>query len=173
MTKDTPFNMGLSIETDSQYTLNQVTQHLKRNEDEGYIGIANAGLVQSTVALLRKRKAPTKMKWVKGHAGHARNEGADMLAKCATHLLPPDDPKMDIDPTLKVTGAKLTKVSRSLTHKAIRAKKLAKLKDGAPRSHTAVNLKLIKDKMKALFEISPTDASFWKAIRNPDFSRQS
>ena len=87
--KDTPFDMGLSIETDSQYTLNQVTRYLKRNEDEGYIGIANAELIQTTVARLRKRKASTKMKWVKGHAGHTRNKGADLLAKLSTQLDPP------------------------------------------------------------------------------------
>jgi ribonuclease HI len=107
--EDTPSSMGLGIETDLQYTLNQITRHLKQNEDEGYIGIANASLIQTTVARLRKRKASTKLKWVKGHAGHTRNEGADMMAKLSTQLDPPDDPNMEIAPTLKVTGAKLTK----------------------------------------------------------------
>ncbi|KAF8235701.1 hypothetical protein L208DRAFT_1255414 [Tricholoma matsutake] len=96
-----------------------------------------------------------------------------MLAKLSTHLLPPDNPKMNITPTLKVTGAKLAKVSQSLTYKAIQAKKLSKLKDRVPCSHTAVNLKLIKDKMKSSFEICPTDTSFWRAIQNQDFSQQS
>ena len=127
MAEDTPFDMGLSIETNSQYTLNQVTQHLKRNKDEGYIGITNPELIQTTVAWLMKHKASTKMKWVKGHAGHTRH-GADMLAKLSTQLNPPDNPNMDITPTLKVTGAKLTKVSQALAYKAIWAKKLSMLK---------------------------------------------
>ncbi|GLB44704.1 putative RNA-DNA hybrid ribonuclease activity [Lyophyllum shimeji] len=171
--EDTPTDMELGIEMDSEYTKNQVTRHLKKNEDEGYIGVANADLIRTTVARLRQRKASTKMKWVKGHAGHTRNEGADKLAELATQLEPLNDPNMNIEPTLKVTGAKLTKVTQALAYKAIRARRLTKLRSKPPRSRTVENLQKVKHTIKSGFDLSPTDASVWKAIRNKDFSRQS
>ncbi|KAF8067091.1 ribonuclease H-like domain-containing protein [Lyophyllum atratum] len=171
--EDTPTEMELCIELDSMYTINQVTQNLRKNEDCGYIGVANADLIKTTVARLRKREAATKLKWVKGHAGHIRNEGADLLAERALGLDPPVDPKLDIEPSLSVTGAKLSKVSQSLAYKAIRARKLAVLKSKPPRSRTVENLGAIKRATKDNFNISPTDAGIWKAVRNKDFSRQS
>ena len=113
------------------------------------------------------------MKWVKGHVGHTRNKGADLLAKLSTQLDPPDGTNMDVTPALDVTSAKLTKVSQALAYKAIQAKKLAMLQSRVPCSCTTANLRLIKDKIKGIFEFSPTDVSFWRAIQNQDFSHQS
>lgn len=89
------------------------------------------------IARLRGRRTRTRLHWVKGHLGHARNEGADRLASEATGN-PPKSLNMEIDPTLVVMGTKLMETTQALAYKAIR---LAKLKEkSTTRTRTAKNL---------------------------------
>lgn len=139
---------GLNFELDSKYTIDQVTKNLQRNEDSGYITVFNAPLVELTVVRLRKRKTHTKIKWVKGHSGHAQNDGADKFADHATRK-PERKLDMTIEPTLKVTGAKLSKLTQALAIKAISAKK-RKLKWNQ-RECTKRNLEHTKDCCEEIF----------------------
>ena len=43
---------NLYIESDSKYAVNTLTQNLTQHEDHGYIGMANAKILQATVATL-------------------------------------------------------------------------------------------------------------------------
>jgi hypothetical protein len=82
------------------------------------------------------------MKWVKGHNGHARNEGADIQADIGAKKAVHDEVPLDVPPALKITGAKLSALTQSLAYKAIREQKMkAKLKK---RDRTVVNLEKTK-----------------------------
>ena len=57
---------------------------------QGYIGLVNTKILQATIATLCTRKGKTMIKWIKGHSGHERNEGADQMANIGAlkdHLL--------------------------------------------------------------------------------------
>lgn len=41
----------------------------------------NTDMIRHLLVLLRRRAAPVKFKYVRGHAGHAGNEAADGLAR--------------------------------------------------------------------------------------------
>ncbi|KAF8061862.1 ribonuclease H-like domain-containing protein [Lyophyllum atratum] len=160
----------LMLELDSKYTLGQVTKSLRHNEDSGYIGISNPELVKLAVARLRARKYTTRMKWVKGHAGHARNEGADRLARAAVDAIQTQNVTLNITPSLSTSGAKLSAVTQALAYKAIRAKKMEDKENS--RARTDRNLDRVKMYIKSKQDSRPTTGKIWRRIRNKDFSRQ-
>lgn len=43
---------NLYIESDSKYTINALTKNLTHHRDQGYIGLANADILQATTASL-------------------------------------------------------------------------------------------------------------------------
>lgn len=71
---------NLYVESNSKYAINALTRNLTRNEDLGYMGMANAEILQATAATLRNKKGKTLLKWVKGHHRHKRNEEANQMA---------------------------------------------------------------------------------------------
>ncbi|KAF9495482.1 ribonuclease H-like protein, partial [Pleurotus eryngii] len=77
---DTSLTHHSLITTDSKYVKKGIVTHLKRWEDNDWIGVANRELFQCVAASLYEREAPTIFKWVKGHAGTEGNEEADRLA---------------------------------------------------------------------------------------------
>ncbi|KAJ7133770.1 ribonuclease H-like domain-containing protein [Mycena crocata] len=160
----------LKIESDSKHAINAVTKNMKKWEDRGYIGVANKELHQAAVATLRQRKRKTKFRWVKAHDGHIRNEGADRKADEGTRKTEPDEVKLDVPPTLRVTGAKLATMTQSLAYKAIRASKMkSKLKK---RTRTKINIEKAKAEAEDNFGYVPTEGKIWRSFRNKDLSRQ-
>ncbi|KAL0063480.1 hypothetical protein AAF712_009573 [Marasmius tenuissimus] len=113
----------VTIYSDSKFVVEGLTKHIKKWEDRGYIGIENAPHLMSTVAALRQRKARTAFKWVKGHAGVEGNEKADRLADEGRRKDTPDLIDMTIPSELRVTGAKLNKLTQSIAYKGIREQK--------------------------------------------------
>lgn len=75
-----PNDIPMAIISDSKYAIDGLTKNLRRWEDEGYLTISNGPIIRATVAEIRKRKARTNLKWVKGHTGNEGNEAADRLA---------------------------------------------------------------------------------------------
>jgi len=169
--EESPLSSPIIIESDSRYAIGLVTSSLQKMEDQGYIGVANSQIARVTTARLRRRKAKTRIKWVKGHNGHVRNEGADKEAAAAVKKRQPDKVNMTIEPTLKVTGAKLAKMKQSLAYKAIRAKKLNI--EFKKRERTKRNIRAAQLETEREFNKKPTEESIWKAMRNKDFSRQA
>ncbi|KAG6894619.1 hypothetical protein C0992_005383, partial [Termitomyces sp. T32_za158] len=165
-----PAESNLKIDLDSKYVIERVTKHLDKDEDSGYIGTQNADLIRMTVARLRSRKTKTEVRWVKGHAGATRNEGADKLAGEATSKPTPTNLDLTISPSLSLTGAKLSKLTQSLAYRAIRSLKMKK----APpiRARTSTNLESIKNCAEEQFGRRPTEERIWKSIRCKDFSKK-
>ncbi|KAF5371874.1 hypothetical protein D9615_006992 [Tricholomella constricta] len=165
-----PEDGRLFLELDSKYTIQNVTSSLQRNEDEGYIKTPNADLIKLTVARIRKRKTITRVKWVKGHNGHERNEGADRKANEAANLPQNDNFDDAIEPSLRISGAKLTHITQALAYKAIRNIK-AKAKP-VSRMRTSNNLEKIKEAIEEEYKKRPTTEAIWKSTRRKDLSRQ-
>jgi ribonuclease HI len=164
----TPADKELVILTDSKWTINELTKHRQKQEDQGYIGTANADLAKATVAKLCQCNCPTENKWIKGHNGHLLNEGADRLA--AERARKPEENQLEtnIPDALKVTGAKLKNMTQKLAYRAIRAKKTKTYKG---RHQTKENIKRAKAAAEENSDIHPTEARIWKAMTNSDISR--
>ncbi len=71
----------LVIKMDSKYVINGLTTNLTHWEDKGWIEIKNREWFKRAAYLLRKRSAPTKFQWVKGHSRETGNEESDKLVK--------------------------------------------------------------------------------------------
>ncbi|KAJ7673854.1 hypothetical protein DFH06DRAFT_1445365 [Mycena polygramma] len=164
-------DVHLRIESDSKYVINAVTKNRQKTEDQGYIGVANKELHRATVATLRRRKRETKVKWVKGHNGHHRNEGADRKADEGAKKPVENEVPLTIPPTLTMTGAKLAAMTQSLAYKAIRERKRKKNKN--KRERTAANMERAKAECKDNFGFIPTEDKIWKSLLNKDLSREA
>ncbi|TBU61897.1 hypothetical protein BD310DRAFT_779297, partial [Dichomitus squalens] len=153
----------LTQETDSKLVIQVVTTRLAKDEAEGYIGKKNVDITRAVVAALRSRKAPVSFKWVKGHSGHTRNEGADRLADLGVKKHAPDEVDLAIPADLRLTGAKLQALTQRLAYKAIMNRKEGKL---VPRPKTTRNLDMIQAGIEDACQVQVTKQSIWKSLMN-------
>ncbi|KAJ7590020.1 hypothetical protein C8J56DRAFT_1139730 [Mycena floridula] len=165
----------LTIISDSKFAIEGLTKHLELWEDQGFIGSNHAKLFQVSAARLRERKTKTSFKWVKGHAGTEGNEEADRLAGLGALLEQTEEVKMDIDPKLRLTGAKLSALTQSLAYKAIRKKKLEnKSKTFLKQIERRPTIRNVETTRFAAQELSnghlPTDKKIWKAVNHADMT---
>lgn len=109
----------LHMDTDSQYVLKHLTSSLRRMEDLGYIEVPNRGILQEMVASFCSQKQISTMKWVKEHNGHRGNEEADHLANEGAQKNEADSISLNIHPTIRITGAALSKMTQSCAYKAL------------------------------------------------------
>ncbi|KAF9487573.1 hypothetical protein BDN71DRAFT_1404525 [Pleurotus eryngii] len=163
----------LEIETDSKYAIETLTKNLANLEDTGYIGKANKGLIQLTVAKIRSTDNKIKLRWVKGHNGHAGNEAADKLTDSGARK--PRDEALQINEEIPMaqhlTGAKLSKMTQSLAYRAIREINL-KAAEQKNRKRTAEMMDAIQNQVEEITKETPTEERIWGATKNKDFSRQ-
>ncbi|KAJ3896995.1 hypothetical protein F5879DRAFT_761446, partial [Lentinula edodes] len=115
-------NTGMTIETDSKYILG-LLKNAHELEDTGFINTSNVQLVRNTIASLRLKPTQTLLKWVKGHSGHGRNEGADTMAKEVVEKVKASYINLCFPPTLHVTGAKISAMTQALAYKVIMTQK--------------------------------------------------
>ncbi|KAJ3871289.1 hypothetical protein F5051DRAFT_341111 [Lentinula edodes] len=158
-------NLKLIIETDSKYVLNFL-RNPNKLEDVGFINVSNTKLIESTIASFRTRPAQVLTKWVKGHSGHERNEGADALAKVAIRKKKASYVNLTPLKDLHVTGAKLSAMTQALAYQAIRARELTTGKMYRRRTH--INIMRVQNCTEDLFNYIPTPEAFWKSIRHKD-----
>ncbi|KAL1700579.1 hypothetical protein EV121DRAFT_283310 [Schizophyllum commune] len=154
---------ALTQETDSKTVMNTLTIWRERFEDIGFIGKKNADLTKATIAALRKRQARTTFHWVKGHNGHPRNEEADKLAGAGARKQSADEIETKIPRELQLTGAKLQCITQALAYKAIREKKMRKLKT---RPTSARNIERIIAATEDAFGVKITEGQVWRGFRN-------
>src|SRR6266567_7242051 len=104
----------------------------------------------------------TRLKLMKGVTDKERTQSAEALADQGAQKATPDDLNTHIIPELKLTGAKLNKITQAQAYKAIRDQKMKKYKQ---RRRTKINIAQAKTAAKALTGILPDERSLWKNIR--------
>ncbi|OJT01797.1 Transposon TX1 uncharacterized 149 kDa protein [Trametes pubescens] len=159
----------LTQETDSKTVLHALTSLRKKHEDAGFIEQSNAALTKAVLAALRARQAPSLFKWVKGHNGHPRNEGADKLAGEAACKPDQDVVDLSIRPEYRLTGAKLSAMTQRLAYRAIRQAKEARV---PPRRATQESIGRIAAELAELTGAEIKPETFWLSLMKKDVSRE-
>lgn len=156
--------------TDSKTTLESVTSRRTKYEDEGFINQKNADITQAIIGAALARTAPTAIRWVKGHNGHPGNEAADRLAGAATAKAHPDEVDLSVPESLRLTGAKLTKMTQKLAYKALRQKKAAAT---TRRPRTADRVSRIMQDLEDDFKTKVTEAYLWWLLRKLQITKDA
>ncbi|KAH9849654.1 hypothetical protein C2E23DRAFT_784043 [Lenzites betulinus] len=165
----TPTFAPLTIVTDSTYMYNGLTEHLQAWENRGWIGVENKEVLQYTIAKLRKRSAPTWLRWVKGHSGDDGNEGADRLAEQGTRGEPSAEVEWsENEKGFLAKGAKLATMTQKLAYKGILA-----WGGRVDRHTTERNIEMIKAAMREDYKHDPTTATIWRAIWAKDVGKRA
>ncbi|KAJ3797675.1 hypothetical protein GGU11DRAFT_683194 [Lentinula aff. detonsa] len=158
------------METDSKYVLT-ILKNSTKLEDEGFLNSSNPKIIKSTIASFRARKTQTFMKWVKGHNGHPRNEGADDMAKRATQKEKASYINLNPPKELLVTGAKLSVMTQKLAYNGILQWKRSN--GEMQRRRTEINISRAKNCVEDKFGYIPTTENFWMSIRQKDLERKT
>ncbi|KAH0580613.1 hypothetical protein H2248_002102 [Termitomyces sp. 'cryptogamus'] len=157
----------LEIATRSKVTIAALMKCFKANEDKGFIGVRNAGLLRTVIGCLRMHsssiifqdlsKSPLSMIEHKtvGIAEEAMNQNAVLI-------LPP------IPTELHITGARLLKVTQATAYKHIR-----NVAPACTRRRTTARIDEVKRVMITSSGKVPQDRAIWKGLRDKDFSRQT
>ncbi|KAJ8691276.1 hypothetical protein PTI98_010865 [Pleurotus ostreatus] len=166
-----PGDETLEILSDSKYVIKALTSNLEKNEDRGFIGVANKDLVRQTVAALRNRRGKTHFKWVKGHQGDLLNEGADNLASQGCDQEATEFAAQEVNQRGSISGAKLQSLNQTLAYKGIREIELTKAKH--KQEKTAQMLSTIQDHLADSCGTAPNENQIWKEAKSKDLSRQT
>ncbi|KAJ7581353.1 ribonuclease H-like protein [Mycena floridula] len=168
-----PARAELQIISDSKYTIDSLTKNNKKGEDLGWLTSENGPLLKKTTASIRKRKAATYFKWVKGHSGVPGNEEADRAADAGRQKEQPDLIDMHIDDDLLVTGAKLQCMTQSIAYKLIRKLKLEDpdYQEALDRKATNRMVSLAQSTAEAILGTKPSRKQLWRSVRNKDTPR--
>lgn len=158
---------ALTIHSDSKMVVDGLTQHLPKWEDRGWMGVANAPLLQDAVARLRARSAPTFFQWVKGHSGVTGNEGADELAKFGAEAVAVD--VCTLPPPNRAflaRGCKLSTLTQRLAYRAIKLWKTT-----TPRRQTRLISEQMEATLREEWNVDLKPGTVWKGIRHNDTRR--
>jgi ribonuclease HI len=109
----------LKIITDSKYTINSLTTHLREWEDRGWIGIKNRKLFKKAAYTLKRRTAPTTFQWTKGHNGNIGNKESDCLTKEGAEREEPGELNIEIPKEFDLQGAKLAALTQAKAYRGI------------------------------------------------------
>ena len=150
----------LRIKTDSRYVIDGLTIHLKTWEDRGWIGIKNKEWFNRAAYLLRRRTAPTKFQWVKGHNGELGNEESDRLAKEGAEKDMMDEISLEVPEHFKLQGAKLATLTQATAYKGI-YERIPK----EERRTTHRNLERVREDIAAYTGTKETNEAIWGLIR--------
>ncbi|KAI0738790.1 hypothetical protein C8Q80DRAFT_1222149 [Daedaleopsis nitida] len=134
--------------------MDALTKWRPEHEDSGYIMQKNSGLTKAVIAALRMRRARTYFRWVKGHTGHWRNEGADRYAGRGARKTQRDAVDTRIPASLSVTGCKLSVITQR-TAKSAR-----------------INTRKVLDGVKQSFGVCLDESNVWTSIRRKEISRE-
>lgn len=150
----------LRIKTDSRYVIDGLTIHLKTWEDRGWIGIKNKEWFNRAAYLLRRRTAPTKFQWVKGHSGELGNEESDRLAKEGAEKDMMDEISLEVPEHFELQGAKLATLTQATAYKGI-YERIPK----EERRTTHRNLERVREDIAAYTGTKETNEAIWGLIR--------
>lgn len=165
-----PRNSPLHIQSDSKTTIETLTTNRRMTEEKGFVGVKNKQLLQATIAKLRRRMSPTTFEWIKGHAGHQRNEGADRQANIGAAKTRADKIHDKIPPYLKLSGICITAITQKLAYRAIKEHQMEteKYSEKILRDTTERNINRTKAELDFYFGHTPTVEQIWRNMRHKD-----
>ena len=150
----------LTIKTDSRYVIDGITTHLKKWEDQGWIGIKNKEWFKRAAYLLRKRTAPTRFQWVKGHSGETGNEQSDHLAKLGANREDVDEISLNVPDHFDLQGAKLAGITQTIAYQGIYEQERKE-----KRNTTYLNLEKVRSSIADQTGSLETNQAIWNMIR--------
>ncbi|KAI0698301.1 hypothetical protein C8T65DRAFT_581975 [Cerioporus squamosus] len=157
----------LHVVSDSKFAVQGLAVHYPVWEGKGWIDVKCAELFQRAMARIRARSAPTTVRWVKGHAGHVGNEGADELATVGIQM--PDRQLVELPPEVRrylPTGMRLDVVTQSLAYRAIRRTNACD-----QRQSTRIMIGRVQAALQLDYNVNVTEERIWLKIRDPDLAR--
>ncbi|KAL1684465.1 hypothetical protein GGG16DRAFT_68246 [Schizophyllum commune] len=155
---------SLQIVSDSEFVIEGLTKRLSKFEDNGWIGVSDGEYMKALVGQLRSRQAATTLRKVKGHSGDHGNDGADAEAAKGAQKPEIEPLNLYIDPSLRLDGARLCKISQKVAYLGVRRAKSATHYTPS----TKANLDVIRWAMDDLSGRKPSDQTIWKALHHPD-----
>ncbi|KAH9855818.1 hypothetical protein C2E23DRAFT_773187 [Lenzites betulinus] len=153
--------------TDSRYVLDGLTRHARAWENCGWIGIANAALLQRVLAAMRARSAPTSLRWVRGHTGVPGNEAADALARKGALQPPSFGPQERPRDEFLLSGVALPTLTQSLAYRGIKARTSA-----PERPATAANMATILHDLRVECGGAWTSGDVWEGLSAKPIRKQ-
>ncbi|KAK0477472.1 hypothetical protein EDD18DRAFT_1312745 [Armillaria luteobubalina] len=139
-------------------------------EDNGYIEIPDKDILQSMIASYHRRKQVSTVNWVKKCSGHHGNSRADSLAEEGAQAEEADYINLEIPLSLRLSGAKLAKMSQNHAYRALRERKNRGI---SHRKSTAENVKRAQLGALTAFGVKPKEAALWKSLKHRDIDRNT
>ncbi|KAI9068663.1 hypothetical protein FKP32DRAFT_1608788 [Trametes sanguinea] len=146
-----------------------LTKYRRENEDSGYILNKHGGLLAAAVESLMGKRRHTTFKWVKGHSGHERNEGADRMASLGAEKETPDELDLARAAEGSISGAKLLSMTQKLAYRAIRS---TRQREAQHRPSTEKTIREIRNDLATHAGSSPTNENIWKAMAKPYITKE-
>jgi exonuclease III len=158
----------LTIRTSSKQIIDGATKHLKRWEDQGYIGIKNSDLWRALAYQLRIRSATTSFRLTRDHPEESNEFRAPLkeaIKAAKTGIEQPAQREITLEVPKKWTldGAKTNAMTQSLATKAIK-----EWKTPAPRRLTVERVDMAKDAIKDLKGTNGNSETIWKGATKLD-----
>ena len=156
----------LTIITDSRYAIQSMTHSLDHHEDSAWVNVPNAPWIKAAAYHLRRRSAPTRLKWVKGHSGITGNEEADKLAAEGASKPTPDDIDLAVPQTFDPSGLRLSMMTQASAYAFVNT-----LTPLPPPNRSRLNLERTRAMLIDLNGREESDSHLWLKCRHLDIRR--
>jgi exonuclease III len=158
----------LTIRTSSKQIIDGVNKHLKKWEDQGYIGVKYSRLWKSLAYELRNRSATVSFKLTRDHPDEDDNARINMkhaatAAKRGSERTEPNNMSLEVPRKWTLEGAKTNALTQSLATKAIREWKLIR-----PRRLAEERLSMAKEAIHEISGKQERSDSLWKGAASLD-----
>jgi hypothetical protein len=159
----------LQIETDCENTVEILTTKIQILEDQGFLLTPHTKQLQATVAELRRRKYNTTFLYSPRRVKDPNMiDELNLLLLDAVNLADEIEDDLQVDPTMKLTGAKLCSLNQADTYKCLKA---LKMKNYPGRRQTKENIKMVLKATQQHLRVTLKEEDIWRSFRHRDLPR--
>jgi ribonuclease HI len=152
----------IKIRSDSKTCLEGIIRNLKSWEDKDFLEIANEEEWRYLAYLLRRRKATTKFKWIKGHEGEEGNEEADRLANEGAQKETYTELNFGVPKAFQVNGARLQSLTQAQAYRLVIRNN--KSTPGGKSGTTQINIEDAQEEIMRATGLMPTEKAIWEKL---------